>query len=114
LKAFIELEKSIKERPQWADVSKKSPTLKALWSQWDRLSFRDGVLCRRWERDNDERVAHQILPPERLGETALQAHHNHTTASHRGVNKSLNSRRHHYCVLARFDFTDPQMGNGMS
>ena len=96
LKTFIELKKSAKERSQWPDVSDKSPTLKALWSQWDRISLQDGVLCRRWESDSGDRVTYQIVLPESLRETALKAHHNHTTASHRGVNKTLSSLRQRY------------------
>ena len=35
----------------------------------------------------------QIILPRNLQETALKAHHNHTTASHRGVNKTLASMK---------------------
>ena len=96
LKTFMQLKKSANERPKWPDVSDRIPTLKALWSQWDRISFRDKVLCRRWESESGDRVAYQIVLPESLRETALKAHHNHTTASHRGVNKTLGSLRRRY------------------
>ena len=92
LKTFMQLKKSAK----WPDVSDRSPTLKALWSQWDRISFRDDELCRRWESESGDRVTYQIVLPESLRETALKAHHNHTTASHRGVNKTLGSLRRRY------------------
>lgn len=96
LTTFMGLKRSAKERPQWSEVSDKSPAFKALWSQWDRLSFRDGVLCRRWESEGGDKVTYQIVLPESLRKTALQSHHNHTTASHRGVNKTLSSLRHRY------------------
>ena len=35
--------------------------------------------------------------PENLQETALRAHHKHTTACHRDVNKTLGALRDRYC-----------------
>ena len=39
---------------------------------------------------------YQIILPRNLQETALRAHHGHTTASHRGVNKTLGALRARY------------------
>ncbi|KAL9967720.1 hypothetical protein ACROYT_G026009 [Oculina patagonica] len=83
-------------RPEWADVSPYDRTVKALWAQWDQLEFRDQVLCRRWEEGSGTRKKYQIIIPRSLQETALKAHHNHTTASHRGVNKTLGALRVRY------------------
>ena len=35
------------ERPDWKDVSDKSPTFKCYWSQWDMLAVKEGVLVKR-------------------------------------------------------------------
>ena len=32
------------ERPQWESVSAESLALKALWSRWENLEVRDGIL----------------------------------------------------------------------
>ena len=70
-------------------------TVEALWAQWTQLEFRDRVLCRRWEEESGTRTMYQIIPSRILQETALEAHHNHTTASH-GVNKTLGEIRARY------------------
>ena len=91
LKGFIELKRSANKRPEWEEVSEKSPAFKALWSQWDQFSFRNDVLCRKWESERGDRVTYQAVLPESLRETALLAHHNHAMASHRGVHKTLSA-----------------------
>jgi len=58
LQSFIQLKRSNEKRPQWEDVSDRSPALKSLWTQWDRLEFRDGVLYRRWESDKGSRQSY--------------------------------------------------------
>ena len=54
------------------------------------------MLCRKWESERGDRVTYQTVLPESLRETALRAHHNHTTASHRGVHKTLSALRLRY------------------
>ena len=44
LKNFTQMKKSCKERPAWEDISPEGPVLKTLWTQWDRMEVRDGVL----------------------------------------------------------------------
>lgn len=77
-------------------MSSYDQTVKSLWAQWDQVEIRDRVLCRRWEEGGGNRVKHQIILPRSLRETALKAHHNHTTASHRGVSKTLASIKARY------------------
>ena len=43
-------------RPPWEIVSGTSGTHKTLWSLWDQLQMRDGVLCRSWESDDGKSV----------------------------------------------------------
>ena len=71
-------------------------TVHAHWAQWDQLKFADQVLRRRWEEGSSTRIKYQIILPRNLQETALQAHHNHTIASHRGVDKTLGALRMQY------------------
>jgi hypothetical protein len=37
------------QRPEWRDISDRSPTYKSYWAQWKSLAVSDGVLIRRWE-----------------------------------------------------------------
>ena len=74
-------------------MSSYDQTIKSLWAQWDQQEICDRVLCRRWEEGDGNSVKYQIILPLNLRETALKAHHDLTTASHRGVNKTLASIR---------------------
>ena len=51
LKIIIGWKKASERKPLWEDVSPQRCAVKTLWSQWDRLLFRNGVLCRKWEND---------------------------------------------------------------
>ena len=70
--------------------------VKSLWSQWDRLLFRNRVLCRKWENDIGDQTNNQIVLPAILRQTAFEAHHSHTTASHRGVRKTIKALQSRY------------------
>ena len=96
LKVIIQFKEASASRPRWEDVSPYDRTVKALWAQWEPLEIRDQVLCRRWEEGSGTIIKYQIILPKNLQETALRAHHNHTTASHRGVNKTLGALRARY------------------
>ena len=87
LKVIIQFKEASAARPSWKDMSSYDSTVKALWAQWTQLIFRDRVLCRGWEEESGTRTMYQIILPRILQETALEAHHNHTTASDR-VNKT--------------------------
>ncbi|KAK3750995.1 hypothetical protein QZH41_007605 [Actinostola sp. cb2023] len=99
LKVIIQFKKSTTDRPPWVDVSPQSSAVKALWSQWNQLYFKDGVLFRRWESDDGTQIIKQLILPKSLRETALAAHHNHTTASHLGIRKTMSSLRSRYYWL---------------
>ena len=96
LKVIIGWKKAGERKPSWEEVSPQSRAVKALWSQWDRLVFRNGVLCRKWESDMGDQTTDQIVLPEDLRQTAFEAHHSHTTASHSGVKKTLSALQSRY------------------
>ena len=96
LKVILQFKKAGAIRPKWEDVSPCDRTVKSLWAQWDQLEIHDRVLCRRWEEESGARVSYQIILPRDLRDTALKAHHDHTTASHRGINKTLAAVRSRY------------------
>ncbi|KAL9957276.1 hypothetical protein ACROYT_G038892 [Oculina patagonica] len=96
LKVIIGWKKASERKPLWEDVSPQSRAVKALWAQWDRLLFRNGVLCRKWESDAGDQTTNQVVLPESLRQTAFEAHHSHTTASHRGVRKTIGALQSRY------------------
>ena len=93
---FIQMKKSCKERPVWEDISPEGPVLKTLWTQWDRMEVRDGVLYRLWESVKGDRIVYQIVLPSSLTDTALQARNDHPKASHRGLQRTLHSLQLRY------------------
>ena len=40
--------------------------MKTLWSEWDRLLFRNRVLCRKCESDGGDQIIDQVILPESL------------------------------------------------
>ena len=80
--------------------------MKTLWSEWDLLLFRNRVLCRKCESDGGDQIIDQVILPESLRQAALEAHHSHTTASHRGVRKTLGALQSRYY----WQFTDLSPG----
>ena len=54
LRKIITWKESCHSHPAWKDVSNKP--IKPYWSQWERLSLRNGVLCRRWESEAGDEV----------------------------------------------------------
>ena len=49
--------------------------------------------------ESGSKTKYQIILLNNLNERALTAHHNHTTASHQGVTKTLGALRAQYIVL---------------
>ena len=92
----LQFKKKSSVRPKWEHVSPYDQVVKSLSAQWEQVEIHDRVLCRRWEVGDGVRKTYQIILPRNLRETALKAHHNHTTASHRGVNKTLASMKARY------------------
>ena len=89
LKVIIGWKEAGIEKPLWEGVSPQSCAVKTLWSQWDRLLFRNRVPCRKWESDGGDQIIDHVILPESLRQAALDAHHSHKTASHRGIRKTL-------------------------
>ena len=67
--------------------------------QWDRLPFRNGVLCHKWENDIGDQITNQVAFPKTFRQTPFAAHHSHTTASHRGIRKTISAIQSHYYWL---------------
>jgi len=66
-----------------------------LWAQRQQLVIRDGVLYRKWE-DVPGKGCHrslQIILPKELVPTTLEALHDHSTAGHLGITKTLQKIR---------------------
>ena len=83
-------------KPEWKEVSALSSATKAYWVNWDALAVHDGVLVRRWESEDGEKVDWKIALPRTLRPEILKELHNSPTAGHLGVNKLLNKVKQRY------------------
>ena len=75
------------QRPEYSDIKHENNVIKSLWSQFNVLEVRDGLLCRRWE-DNEE-VSYQIVIPLSERREILQECHDARTSGHLGISKTL-------------------------
>ena len=89
LRKVITWKESGSSRPPWEKVSIENKSIKASWSQWERLSLRDGVLYRRWESEAGDEVRWQLVIPSSLRKDVLHKLHTKETAGHLGIKKTL-------------------------
>ena len=75
--------------PKWENISAKSRATKEIWSQWDQLEERDGVLYRRFVDTVTGKDRLQLIVPKSEREQMLKQHHNVRTGGHLGINKTL-------------------------
>ena len=86
-------------RPKWKKVSHEEGDVKALWSQWQSLEVRDGILYRKFQTETKEEptILYQLVAPKRLRKEIMRHLHDHRTGGHLGITKTLyNVRRRFY------------------
>jgi hypothetical protein len=76
-------------RPRWEEVSVRSTVYKAWWTDWDALEVKDGMLCRRWVRDTDDKVLWLPAVPVSLQPEVMGQVHDSVGAGHFGRRKTL-------------------------
>ncbi|UYV82560.1 K02A2.6-like, partial [Cordylochernes scorpioides] len=81
------------ERPSWEDVAPYSPKTKSLWSLWNSLTLRDGVLYRKWESEDGKHESWKLVLPRSHVPLALQEMHSSPTGGHFGIRKTLAKAR---------------------
>ena len=86
-------------RPKWKKVSHEEGDIKALWSQWQSLEVRDGILYRKFQTETKKEptILYQLVAPKRLRKEIMRHLHDHRTGGHLGITKTLyNVRRRFY------------------
>ena len=86
---IVKSKEELSSRPLWETVSGTSAAHKTLWSLWDQLQMRNGVLCRRWESDDEKSVTWRLVLPRKLQEEVLRELHGDRMSGHLGVTKTL-------------------------
>jgi len=81
------------QRPPWGEVTMCSRATKGLWSIFQALRLRDGVLQRGWKEPATGETRWQVVVPRALRETVLRAMHGAPGSGHFGVTKTLRRLR---------------------
>ncbi|UYV73203.1 K02A2.6-like [Cordylochernes scorpioides] len=84
------------EKPSWEDVAPYSPKTKSLWSLWNSLTLRDGVLYRKWESEDGKHESWKLVLPRSHVPLALQEMHSSPTGGHFGIRKTLAKARERF------------------
>ena len=91
----IKTVKSLREkgstRPKYTNIKAEDGEVKALWSQWESLEIRKGILYRKFytETKEESSAIYQFVAPKRLRKEIMQHLHNHRTGGHIGITKTL-------------------------
>ena len=80
-------------RPSWQDVAALSGNVKSLWSQWQRLDMKGGVLYWRWESPGGKNLRWQVVLPSPLRKQVFSELHDSKLAGHMGVRRTLERLR---------------------
>ena len=81
-------------RPDTTVMSFKSSTVKALWSQRQKLVVENDLLYRKW--DDEKGTILQAIVPLSERRKVLSYSHDHPTAGHLGIRKTLSKVRQSY------------------
>ncbi|UYV82242.1 K02A2.6-like [Cordylochernes scorpioides] len=88
----------VEEQHRTGQALKKSstPKTKSLWSLWNSLTLRDGVLYRKWEIEDGKHESWKLVLPRSHVPLALQEMHSSPTGGHFGIRKTLAKARERF------------------
>ena len=84
------------QRPSRDMVARHSPATRNLWLLWQQLVLQNGVLYKRWETSDRTKSYLQLVVPQQLQSTVLQACHNSITSAHLGVKKTIKKTKRQF------------------
>ena len=93
---MLRLKTSAQAKPNWNELTKYSPKLKAYWFLLDQLYIRNQILYRRWETESTKQVVWQLVLLLVMRKQILQELHASTTGGHLGEHKILAKVRQRY------------------
>ncbi len=97
LSQIIELKNARNDPPDKHMVDRSCTEMKALCIQWKFLVVQDGILYRRWIPLNPEdKECMQIVVPSKMRSEILHMLHNHKSAGHLGIAKTLGNFRQRF------------------
>ena len=75
-------------KPTWSEIVHQSGDIKTLWSFWQRLAIRQGILQRRFESIDQKTEYWQTIMPKTYREEFVRAIHAGATGGHFGLRKT--------------------------
>ena len=80
-------------KPEYRDIANEGYFLRALWSQWNRLSVQNGILYRVWRIKGTDLTQYQVVVPLKERRNILKYYHDHKSSGHLGMKKTLGKVR---------------------
>ena len=77
------------KRPEWQVIAAESESAKALWAQFNRLKFINGVLHRSWENDTGTATKWRLVVPRTQRNFVLSQAHDAPLGGHLGSDKTM-------------------------
>lgn len=77
------------QKPPYWRMKKRTLVEKAFWQEFHRLTFHNGVLCRKVFNPSTTSVLHQLIVPHALKDTVLQMLHGNPVTGHSSADKVL-------------------------
>jgi len=87
IKVIVSLLKQITDKPAWKDVELQFADVKSLYTEWPRLAFRSGLLCRQWT-ELTGRIVWKIMLPRPHRAEFVKIVHSGMTGGHLGRYKT--------------------------
>jgi len=75
VKVIIEYKEKSTEAPKWEEIAMENVEIQNLWSQWDTLEIKDGVLYRKMIKPDDTVHSYQLIVPCSLRQTIMRQVH---------------------------------------
>ena len=85
---IVKLMMTHNEKPLWKEVELQSSDVKSLWHEWERLGFRNGVLCRKWTLVHGTDDRWQVVIPRNYRRDFLRMVHTGMNGGHLGRSKT--------------------------
>ena len=80
-------------RPNWAVIKCEGATIRIYWSMWKQLKIVDGLVYKLDPTQTVETDRLRLIAPKQVRDEILTHLHNHKTAAHLGITKTLNKVR---------------------
>ena len=90
---LVRLRLSQAQPPSFQDLASQSEAAKELAAQWNQLEVHDGLVYRRWARQDDRNDFLQLLVPVAARKDFLKRTHVGMTGGHLGIKRTLDQVR---------------------